>query len=122
MSLIPTYPPLKPMTRERMRRLKINADQEIRNFAEMNRRAQIQQSIEKTYKDAIKHAKTTAETSFTNVCYQYQMEEKNIEKHTNDIIIGLQELFPGCKISRTFMIPDSVDKNQDMAYITIDWS
>lgn len=73
------------MYRHEMRELKVKKDED-------NRLKGIKQSVTDIYRNAISHAETTTETSYTFYVYEFQIN--NIQ----DILSGLQGLFPDCTV------------------------
>lgn len=122
---------LEPMSRQQMRRLKAETDENVR----MTR---VNEIVKTTYGYAINQAKSNISTSYEqNVTGRD--EEKFILSNMTDILKGLQELFPGCLVMNKQLVMGQDGKMYDMAlmdektlpfinqsqskeYIVIDWS
>lgn len=76
---------MQPMNAETMRGLKAKKDEDIRRF-------QVLSLTKMIYAEAVAVASTKTETSYVHpVCYHPQ--------NTEEVMIGLCDLFPGCRVS-----------------------
>ena len=129
---------LTPVCRDSMRLLKAQKDEEKRIAEEAARTARVNQIVSEIYKNAIKIAETTTETS-----YKYQrtaqdrmadamcgdspsgamIRNNNIDTFYTtrmpDILAGLQQLFPGCFVAhKSFIIAQ--DRTYDLSTLNPD--
>ena len=88
-----------------MRELKAKKDEE-------NRLKGIKHSVTEIYRNAISHAETKSETSYT--FYANEFHSNNIQ----DILTGLQALFPDCTVKYAKMCIGRDGKHYDI--LTID--
>ena len=119
-----------PVSREYMRNLKAKND-------EMKRLAEIERWIKNIYNQALNAATTSGDTS-----YRFQIQQAVPDffaTNIQDIIRGLQCLFPDCNVERTTLsrgqdgkmydiskieekLLPFIDKRYNQDYIIIDWS
>ena len=137
---------LTPVCRDSMRLLKAQKDEEKR-LAEAARTARVNQIISEIYKNAVRTAETTTETS-----YKYDILMRNGLNNVNeyremiiyttrmpDILAGLQQLFPDCSVTHKLLVIGQDGKMHDIStinsdvlpfiqvrrkqeYIVVDWS
>ena len=122
-----------PVSIESMRGLKAKKDEDVRRF-------QVQKMIEMIYALAVDKASTTTERSYAHLCSPYIQHPPEISaQNMAEVIAGLRDLFPGCRITTTKFIqefsmthgllqPVEVDNIYTFAdttardYIIVDWS
>ncbi len=105
---------IHPVSRETMRNLKAEFDESKRRQTARDCNVLIQDTMIQIYRDAVKKAETSMQTS-----YYYQTRDPLIIKCSNELTSGLKELFPGCEVSKMTVNP--FVGMPDMAYMNINW-
>lgn len=122
------------MSRDAMRQMKAT-------YEEAERIERIKQVINHVYQTAVQTAKSSFATSYNHpVPQQHRIQTDPFYlKNMPDILVGLQELFPGCAVSHTLLSKGTdgkmydisklddkvlpfVNRALDQSYIVVDWS
>ena len=123
-----------PMSVDTMRGLKAKKDEDVRRF-------QVQTLVKLIYAQAVEKASTTTETSYMHQCGMYQTfySGELYSKNTEEVLLALRDLFPGCRVTAKKCVRRGVggqfnyelvevdnlrtfpDKSAD-EYIVVDWS
>jgi uncharacterized HAD superfamily protein len=119
---------LTPVCRDSMRLLKAQKDEEKRVAEEAARTARVNQIISEIYKNAVRTAETTTETS-----YKYDILMRNGLNNVNesremiiyttrmpDILAGLQQLFPDCSVAHKLLVIGQDGKMHDISTMNVD--
>lgn len=129
---------LTPVSREEMRKMKGNVD-------EQRRLQLIDNIVSQIYAPTVRQAQSSSETSYsyqlTNTTYHKHGLHKSQEVKANmpDILNRLRELFPGCRVTHTTLAKGQdgqiydiacieekvlafVNREQTQEYIVVDWS
>jgi hypothetical protein len=82
------------MSLDTMRGLKAKNDEDVRRF-------QVQTLVKLIYAQAVDKASTTTETSYMHHCGMYQTyySSELYSKNTEEVLLALRDLFPGCRVS-----------------------
>ena len=141
---------LVPISRDTMKILKTQKEEEMRQVLEKNRLNGIKTIIKNIYSSAKRIAETTHDISYKYpVPVTYAREAGSVvqpsqsaEFHTinmDDILDGLRDLFPGCSVLNTTLsrgqdgkfydisnmderVRPFINMSQSQKYIVIDWS
>lgn len=129
---------LTPVSREEMRKMKGNVD-------EQRRLQLIDTIVSQIYAPTVRQAQSSSETSYsyelTNTTYHNHGLHKSQEVKANmpDILNRLRELFPGCRVTHATLAKGQdgkiydiacieekvlafVNREQTQEYIVVDWS
>ena len=106
---------LKPMSRERMLKINSQSDEETLIQSENFRVIRVEYFIQNMYMAILNIAINTKRTSYT-----FPVGETFYLENMNNIIAGLQSLFPGCIVSIVFN--NSYIEESNRPYISVDWS
>jgi len=113
--ILPNKMFIKPMTREMMIQINTQTDEELRNQSEKFRMMRIEQFIQNIYRAAINIAMNKKRTS-----YNFPLGEEFLLENINDILAGLQLLFPDSIVSK--MVTNPYNTGSTKAHVDIDWS
>jgi hypothetical protein len=126
-------PPLTPLTRETLRGLKAQKDEQLRAEKEKQRLYQVSRAVYQIYGEARASAEIRGATS-----YKFHVNSITLQDMP-DILAGLQTLFPDSSVEHSLLVKGNdgnmydvsnmdekmrpfINTQQGQQYIVIDWS
>jgi hypothetical protein len=127
-------PPLTPLTRQALRGLKAQKDEQLRAEQEKQRLYQVSRTVYQIYGDARASAEIRGATS-----YKFHVNNSITLQDIPDILAGLQTLFPDSSVEHSLLVKGNdgnmydvsnmdekmrpfINTQQGQQYIVIDWS
>jgi hypothetical protein len=127
-------PPLTPLTREALRSLKAQKDEQLRAEQEKQRLYQVSRTVYQIYGDARASAEIRGATS-----YKFHVNSSISIQDMPDVLTGLRVLFPDSSVEHSLLVRGNdgnmydvskmdekmrpfVNTQQGQQYIVIDWS
>jgi len=103
------------MSVDTMRGLKAKKDEDVRRF-------QVQTLVKLIYAQAVDKASTTTETSYMHQCGMYQTyySSEVYSKNTEEVLLALRDLFPGCRVSAKKFVRRGVGGQFDYELVEVD--
>lgn len=127
-------PPLTPLTRETLRGLKAQKDEQLRAEKEKQRLYQVSRAVYQIYGDARASAEIRGATS-----YKFHVNSSITLQDMPDVLDGLRALFPDSSVEHSLLVKGNdgnmydvsnmdekmrpfINTQQGQQYIVIDWS
>jgi hypothetical protein len=127
-------PPLTPLTRETLRGLKAQKDEQLRAEKEKQRLDYLNRNIQEIYKQVVNEAQGKVSTS-----YKFKVDNSITLQYMPDVLDGLRFLFPDCSVNHALLVRGNdgqmydvskmdekmrpfINTQQGQQHIVIDWS